>query len=392
MKICMLSASVSRLGGGVFSALRGLATALHNPPDFAVSVIGLRDRLTDEDRPEWQPLSPTACDILGPRSWGFSGDLAPALRSADADLTHVHGLWMYPSLANLMQARRGTPYVISTHGMVDPWAVANASWKKRLALRFYEDAHLHGAGCLHALCEPELRSIRAFGLKNPVCIIPNGVDLIENEPDHSGKPDWSDAVPPGRKTLLFLGRVHPKKNLAALLRAWELVRQRKAPGAADWHLVIAGWDQNNHRQELAALAEELGITDSITFASSQYGVAKRRTYGAADGAVLPSLSEGFPIAVLEAWCAGLPVLMTPECNMSVGFDAGAALRIAPDPASIADGLADFFALDDEARRAIGRRGRQLVEDRFTWNKVAYEIGGVYRWLAGGVDPPACVMH
>jgi poly(glycerol-phosphate) alpha-glucosyltransferase len=392
MKICMLSASVSRLGGGVFSALRGLATALHNPPDFAVSVIGLRDRLTDEDRPEWLPLSPTACDILGPRSWGFSGDLAPALRSADADLTHVHGLWMYPSLANLMQARRGMPYVISTHGMVDPWAVANASWKKRLALRFYEDAHLHGAGCLHALCEPELRSIRAFGLKNPVCIIPNGVDLIDNEPDHSGKPDWSDAVPAGRKTLLFLGRVHPKKNLAALLRAWALVRQRQAPGAADWHLVIAGWDQNNHRQELAALAEELGITDSITFASSQYGVAKRRTYGAADGVVLPSLSEGFPIAVLEAWCAGLPVLMTPECNMSVGFDAGAALRIAPDPASIADGLADFFALDDEARRAIGRRGRQLVEDRFTWNKVADEIGGVYRWLAGGGDPPASVVH
>ena len=85
-------------------------------------------------------------------------------------------------------------------------------------------------------------------------------------------------------------------------------------------------------------------------------------------------------------------VMTPECNMSVGFDAGAALRIALDPASIADGLADFFALDDEARRAIGRRGRQLVEDRFTWNKVADEIGGVYRWLAGGGDPPASVVH
>jgi poly(glycerol-phosphate) alpha-glucosyltransferase len=392
MNICMLTASVSPMGGGVFFALRGLATALHHPPDRSVSVVGLCDRLRDEDLAAWYPLPLAACQVRGPRSWGFSGGLTSALRAAHAELTHVHGIWMYPSLANLLQARAGRPYVISPHGMLDPWAVANAGWKKRIARRFYEGAHLNGAGCLHALCESELQSIRAFGQRNPVCVIPNGVDLGANEPIPDGKPDWSEAVPAGSRTLLFLGRVHPKKNLPALLHAWALLRRRKVPGAAGWHLVIAGWDQNDHRRELVALAGELGIADAITFAGPQFGVAKRLSYGAVDGMILPSLSEGIPMAVLEAWCAGLPVLMTPECNMPAGFDAGAALRIATDPASIADGLADFVALDDEARRAIGKRGRQLVEDRFTWPKVAAEMSAVYRWLIGGGNRPGCVVQ
>lgn len=391
MNICMLTSSVSPIGGGVFFALHGLATALHHSPARSVSVVGLCSGLGDGDLAAWQPLPIAACEVVGPRSWGYSGGLAPALRTAQADLTHVHGMWMYPSLANRLQAHDGRPYVISPHGMLDPWAVANAGWKKRIALLLYERAHLNGAGCLHALCESELRSIRAFGQKNPVCVVPNGVDLAGNEPVHDGTPDWSASVPPGARVLLFLGRLHPKKNLPALLRAWALLRQRKVPGAADWHLVIAGWDQNDHRHALAMLGEELEIASSITFAGPQFGIGKRLSYGAADAMILPSLSEGFPMAVLEAWCAGLPVLMTPECNMPIGFAAGAALEIATDPSSIASGLADFFALDDEARRAIGKRGRQLVEDRFTWPKVAAEMSAVYRWLVGGGDRPSCVL-
>src|SRR5689334_12951956 len=102
MKVCMLTPSVSRMAGGVFPAVRDLATALHHPPEAAVSVVGLRDHLTAEDRPAWGHLPLKICDIRGPRSWGFASDLVPALRSVGADLTHVHGLWMYPSLANLI--------------------------------------------------------------------------------------------------------------------------------------------------------------------------------------------------------------------------------------------------------------------------------------------------
>lgn len=391
MNVCMLTASLSPLGGGVFFALHGLATALHRPPGTSVAVVGLCERSGAADPADWQPLPMAACGVRGPKSWGYSSALAPALDAARPDVTHVHGLWMYPSLVNLLQARRGRPYVISPHGMLDPWAVANAGWKKRIALRLYEGAHLNRAGCLHALCAAEMRSIRDFGLKNPVCVIPNGVDLAANEPDRAGKPDWADSVPPGARTLLFLGRVHPKKNLAALLRAWACVRRRRVPGAESWHLVIAGWDQNGHRRELATLAGEMGIAGAITFAGPQFGAAKRRSYGAADAMILPSLSEGFPMAVLEAWCAGLPVLMTAECNMPDGFTAGAALPIATGPEAMADALADFLALDDRTRTAIGRRGRRLVEDRFTWPKVAADMDAVYRWLAGGGARPGCVV-
>jgi poly(glycerol-phosphate) alpha-glucosyltransferase len=386
----MLTPSVSRLAGGVFPALRGLALALHHPPDLDVSIVGLRDPMTDQDRATWNPLPLEVCETRGPRSWGFAGNLVPVLRSAHADLTHIHGLWMYPSLANLIQARRGMPYLISPHGMLDSWALANANWKKRIALSLYEAAHLNGAGCIHALCEAELHAIRAFGLRNPVCVIPNGVDLVEQSDTYGERPDWLKQIPAGSRILLYLGRLHPKKGLDALLSAWSLARQRQSPGASDWHLVIAGWDQGNYRHELEIRAADLKILDSVSFPGPQFGAAKETTYAHAHALVLPSLSEGMPMAVLEAWSAGLPVLMTQECNLPEGFVKGAARRIMPDPLSIADSLAELFALDDKARQDMGGRGRGLIEDRFAWYRVANEMGAVYRWLSGSGAPPACV--
>jgi glycosyltransferase involved in cell wall biosynthesis len=107
--------------------------------------------------------------------------------------------------------------------------------------------------------------------------------------------------------------------------------------------------------------------------------------------LLPSLSEGLPVAVLEAWSYGLQVLMTEACNLPEGFAAGAALSIGADPAGIAAGLRRLFALSDAERRAVGACGRALVRARFTWASVAEQMSAVYRWVLGGGSPPACVL-
>jgi len=102
--------------------------------------------------------------------------------------------------------------------MLESWALRNAGWKKRFAALLYEDRHLRGAACLRALCEAEAQSIRAYGMRNPICVIPNAVDL----PDLSEPPKpQALAFAEGRKILLYLGRLHPKKNLANLIRAWK---------------------------------------------------------------------------------------------------------------------------------------------------------------------------
>ena len=96
------------------------------------------------------------------------------------------------------------------------------------------------------------------------------------------------------------------------------------------------------------------------------------------------------MAVLEAWAHGVPVLMTPECHLDVGFEQGAAMRIAPSVDSIAVGLEDLVAVDQARRSEMGLRGRQLVETRYTWNPIARQMRDVYQWVLGGGPAPETV--
>jgi poly(glycerol-phosphate) alpha-glucosyltransferase len=271
--------------------------------------------------------------------------------------------------------------------MLDPWVVRNAQWKKRLAGWLYENAHLRGAACLHALCEAEAEAIRAYGLRNPICIIPNGIDPPAATPAEPSP--WQANLPDDAKVLFYLGRLHPKKGLPHLLRAWAAVHLAHQNAAA-WHLVIAGWDQGGHETELKAQAELLGLATRVHFVGPQFNAAKHASYHRADAFILPSFSEGLPMTVLEAWSYGLPVLMTPQCNLPEGFQADAALRIDPDPERIAQGLTTLFALPDHERTAMGERGRALVAQRFTWPGIAQQMLSVYQWVLGQGERPECV--
>src|SRR4029077_20756393 len=118
---------------------------------------------------------------------------------------------------------------------------------------------------------------------------------------------------------------------------------------------------------------------------------KEAVYRACDGFVLPSLSEGLPMVVLEAWAYRKPVLMSPACNLAEGFDAGAAMSIDPDPAQIARGLEAFLSLSDGELDAMGANGRRLVERQYAWPKIAASMVSVYNWAAGGAPRPECVL-
>lgn len=381
----MLTASLSRQAGGLFDAVRGLAGGLQAAGGVQVSAVGLADAMTAADAPAWAGVATRACAVRGPAALGYAPALARALRESEADLLHLQGLWMYPSAAALRwSGRTRRPVVVSPHGMLDPWAVRHARWKKRLVGALYEHRNLRRAACLHALCDAEARAIRAYGLRGPVCVIPNGVDLPA--PAGAADPPWAGAVPAGAKVAFYLGRLHPKKNLEALLRAWA-----QAARAGDgWWLVIAGWDQSGHERRLRQCVEALNVP-RVCFSGPQFGDAKDACFRHADAFVLPSLSEGLPMAVLEAWAYGLPVLMTAACNLPEGFEAGAALEIGTDPAAIARGLQALFEHSDPARRAMGERGRALVQRRYTWPRIGEQMLAVYRWALGDGPRPEWVL-
>jgi poly(glycerol-phosphate) alpha-glucosyltransferase len=272
--------------------------------------------------------------------------------------------------------------------MLDAWALRVSAWKKKLAACLFERAVLSEAACVHVLNEPELASVRAFGLKNPVCVIPNGIELPE-EPS-SSLPPWEGRLPPGARVLLYLGRLHPKKGLRHLIEAWSFVRKGEWREAREWHLVVAGWDQSGHRAELQAQAVAADLSDSVHFLGPQFGAAKAAAYDHADAFILPSFSEGLPMVVLEAWAHALPVLMTPECNLSAGFQTEAAIRVEASTSGVVAGLDELFRMTDPEREAMGWRGRSLVATRFTWPRVATEMRAVYDWLLGGGKAPGCV--
>ena len=358
MRVGFLVNSVSRKAGGLFQSVRGLAKAVASA-NANVQVFGIRDEQSAVDLQEWRPLS---VQTFRPRLlvWGYSNQLVPAMLNADLDVLSVHGLWKYWSVGSQRWHRRtGRPYVVHPHGMLEPWALRNAMWKKRVAALLYENQHLHGAACLRALSEAEAESIRSYGLRDPICVIPNGVDLPDLR-ESNAKTQSAN-----RKTLLYLGRLHPKKNISNLIRAWNETFNSQRGDGDRWVLAIAGWDQGGYESELRRVA----AGTSVVFLGPQFGADKSECYRACDAFILPSLSEGLPMAVLEAWAHAKPVLMTPECNLPEGFEANAALRIGTTPEEIGASLRNLIQMSDADRIAIGARGRDLVAKNFSWPRI-----------------------
>jgi len=377
----------SRLNGGVFFVLTALLPRLQALGTVQPSVLGYRDPKTEADGALWQDVPVQALTPWPPRYFGYSPRFRPALERVEPQVIHSHGLWTYLSLAALqVHKRRQVPMVISPHGMLDSWALALSSRKKRMVGRLFQDEQLRRAAVVHALNAAEARAIRAYGVRGPVVVIPNGVAI---DPPRSTAPaPWADHPVVRRpRVLLFMARLHPKKGLKELCAAWRIVQSQPGPGR-DWGLAIAGWDEAGIQTELTDYAVREGLADSICFCGPLLGERKAAAFSQAHACVLPSFSEGLPMTVLEAWAHGLPVVMTPACNLPEGFERGAALSCDPRPASIATAIGELARLDETQRQRMGEAARALVRERFDWNSVAGSYVRVYQVVSSGALPPA----
>ena len=387
MRLGVVTPFMSNRAGGMFPAIHGAATHLVRA-GLDIDVFALRDRNSNSG-PHQREYELHELNPLGPLTLGYSPEFLQALMACQLDLVHTHGIWMYPSYAVLRWSREsGRQFIVSPHGMLDTWALRRAALKKRLAGALYEYGHLRGAACIHALCEAEYRAIRAYGLRNPVAVVPIGIDLPHARTVRP--PPWADLLPQNSSIMLFLGRLHPKKGLGNLAQAWANLRKTHYEISRNWHLVIAGWDETNHRKLLEHIVVANGVLDSVHFIGPQLGSDKAATLSHADAFILPSLSEGLPVAALEAWTYGLPVLMTSECNLPEGFTSGAALQVGNTVQELTRGILQFFHMTDEARRNMGQRGRALANSHFTWTRAAADLMAVYSWVSLKGQMPACV--
>ena len=310
-----------------------------------------------------------------------SAGLRRALRAdaAGADLLHNHGLWLLP---NVYPARavRGTRcrLVTSPRGTLSPNALAFRRRSKQLMWALVQRAAVAASDCLHATSAAERDEILAAGLRHPVAVIPNGVDV----------PDATPAAPAaerGTRRLLFLGRIHPIKGLDLLVPVWRELESR----FPDWELVIAGPAEGSHLAELATLARAAGC-QRLAFQPAAYGSQKSTLFRSADLFVLPTRTENFGMAVAEALAHGVPVVTTRGAPWSGLETHGAGWWVQLDRDALGAALGAAMSLAPDALAQRGAAGRDWMRREYAWDKVASDMASVYRWLAGDGPQPACV--
>jgi glycosyltransferase involved in cell wall biosynthesis len=315
-------------------------------------------------------------------------------------IIHDNGLWLPTNHTAARVARQiGLPLIVSPRGMLTPWAMRFHGFKKRLAWLLYQRRDLQSAQVLHATSHQEAAEFRVLGLKQPIAVIPNGVTL----PTEVQKSEAGSRKSAGR-TILFLSRIHPKKGLLDLVEAWTAVIQNSEFGIQNsdmWRVVVAGGDENGHLAEVKAEIAKLGarsreqgakrFEESFQFIGEVADEAKWDLYRNADLFVLPTHSENFGIVIAEALACGMPVITTRGTPWEdlITHRCGWWVEIGAKP--LAEALNEAMRLSDEERRAMGLRGRRLVEENYTWPAAAKKMMAVYRWMLESGLRPECVI-
>jgi glycosyltransferase involved in cell wall biosynthesis len=262
--------------------------------------------------------------------------------------------------------------------MLAPAALGFSRLRKRAFWALLQGPAIRDAACFHATSEQEYREIRAFGLSQPVTIIPNGIDI----PATQGE---CKAISGPERTVLSLGRLHPKKGLDRLVHAWARVEARR-PG---WRLRIAGPAELGHDGELRGLVLGLGL-QRVSIEGPIYGEAKSVAYRDAELFILPTLNENFGLTVAEALAAGIPAVATTGAPWAGLETEHCGWWIDHGVEPLVAALDQAMAMPRDALAAMGARGREWMARDFSWDRIGCDMLAVYRWLTADMPPPPTV--
>ena len=331
---------------------------------------------------------PQGVDLTVYREWkalgrfGFSLELVRSLAavSRSCDVLHNHSLWSFPNMAaGIAVGNRQARLVTSPRGTLAPAARARSRMKKQIFKPLQWPA-ISRAQLLHATSEMEYADIREYGLRHPIAVIPNGIDIPELPENQGREQPNSD-----RQRLLFLGRLHPIKGVELLLEAWQAL-QNALP---NWDLTIAGKGDAAYVASLHAHAARLKL-QRVQFTGPVYGGAKRRLYLTSDLFVLPTFTENFGMAIAEAQAHALPVITTKGAPWGglVSHQSGWWVDRTHDDLVVA--LSEAMNQNSIDLVQMGQRGRQWMQRDFDWAAIAQQMVQAYHWLLEGGNPPGCI--
>jgi glycosyltransferase involved in cell wall biosynthesis len=392
LRVCQVVASINEVVGGPAYSVTNLAQSL--------SEQGINSHLFTLDYQNAGKQVPTnnvklhsyTATKLAKYFRGFQPSASYALQqiaSTELDLIHNHGLWMFPNLyARQAAVKNNLPLLISPRGMLESWSLKNSWFKKLPAWYLYEQQNLQKAIAFHATSDEEAKSIRKLNFRQPIALIPNGVSL----PDLSNLPSREVLFRrfpeiTEKKWLLFLSRIHHKKGIDNLLFVWK----KLASQFPDWHLIIAGPDLIGYQVKLEELTAQLDLQAKVTFTGMLSGEQKASALCNADLFVLPTHSENFGIAVAESLAYTVPVITTKGAPWEDLESYGCGWWIEDNQQALMDALIEAIEMPESQRQAMGLKGRNLVETKYSWNAIAQDMASVYHWLVNGGNPPNCIQ-
>ena len=382
MRIAHLLNSMSRVGGVQTNTVRDLTAHQSRIAGNELAVFAFQDAYCADDAAIWGDLPVTACSAKSGVGFRSAPQMKASVLEFDPDIVHVHGFDdVLTRTGAAVHKDSGARFIITPHGAL------NDSARKSSALRMFEDRAARTAACLHVLSTGEAKAIRSAGFQTPICIIPHGVAEPPQNIELMERP-WS-VVREGERTLLFLGGLRPGRGLETLIDGWA---QFLSQGGHElnWRFQIVGWSPDNYVESLRARTIERSLGYSVSFPGPLFGDLRWAAYQHADAFILPSMNEGLSVAVLEAWACGLPVVMSPQCNLPDGFNAGAALETQPDATSICQAIGEITTLSDDERARMGANGVELSRSRYNWPKAVADLDDVYRWMCNCAPQPATV--
>lgn len=286
---------------------------------------------------------------------------------------HLHGVWE-PTLwrAAALAHARGAGYAVRPLSLLHPWQMERHVWLKKIVFWLGARRMLEQASFIHALNRDEVQFVKKYAPKTPIEVIPNGVFMEQFEPwpargsFYSRHPELK-----ARPYILFLSRLHHQKGLKHLAAAF----QKVASEDPEIQLVVAGPDRGE-KEPFIRLIAMMGLESRVHLVGPLYGAEKTEALCDAACYCLPSLNEGFSMAVTEALACGLPVVITEQCFFPEVAQAGAGEVVSLDPVGIASALLRILK-DPPLRQHMSDAARRLVAERFTWPCIAGQTISVY---------------
>lgn len=323
-------------------------------------------------------------------------DLEKFILREKFDIIHGQGIWeLLFHWMRVIADKHRIPYILTPRGTLEPWSLQQKKWKKQIARWLYQDKDLKRSVCIYATAETELSNIRKLGFKNPLCVIPNGIET-DNYPCRTNP----SVV---KKQILFLSRLHPKKGIEVLIDAFARLQQ----DFPDWNVLIVGNGEDDYVETLQAKVTQLKVENKVKISPPVFGKGKATLYQESSLFCLPSYSENFGMVIAEAMSCGVPAITTVETPwellngnttsmgaslQSLGENKQTGWCIDTGVDALAHTLREAMALPPHILYEMGQKGSKLINENFNYRNIAKKNKELYEWILKKKDKPSFVTE